>query len=273
MGSLTGTVALVTGASRGIGKGVALGLAESGATVYITGRTKISHGNGCSLQLTATEAEKLGGRCVPIECDHQSDSESEAAVALVVATEGRIDLLVNSAWGGYENIVEDGAFTFAAPFWEQPLWRWDAMFTVGLKATFVCSRRAAAQMVAQQSGLIVNVSSFAGKTYELNALYGTVKSATDRLTSDMGVELAPHGVVAVSIYPGLVRTENVVDSGFFDLSNSESPQFIGRAIAHLFQDSDIQEKNGKVVVAADLAIEYGFTDVDGKQPSSLAVQP
>ena len=271
MGSLAGTIALVTGASRGIGKGVALGLAEYGATVYITGRTKTSDDNGSSLQLTVSEAEALGGRCVPIECDHKIDSESEAAVALVLETEGRIDLLVNSAWGGYENMVEDGAFTFAAPFWEQPIWRWDAMFTTGLKATFVCSRRAAAHMVAQRSGLIVNISSFAGKIYELNALYGTVKSATDRLTSDMGVELAAHGVAVVSMYPGLVRTENVVDSGFFDLSNSESPQFIGRAIANLFQDPEIQEKNGKVVVAADLAVEYGFTDVDGKQPTALAV--
>ncbi len=229
MGSLTGTVALVTGASRGVGKGVALGLAESGATVYITGRTK--EGSGTSLQSTCISAEELGGRCIPIECDHANDSASEAAVALVTDTEGCIDLLVNSAWGGYENMVENDTFTFAQPFWEQPIWRWDAMFTTGLRATF--------------------------------------ESATDRLTADMALELAPHGVAAVSMYPGLVRTESVVASGFFDLSNSESPQFIGRAIAHLFQDPKIQEKNGQVVVAAELAVEYGFTDVDGKQPAVL----
>ncbi len=270
MGSLTGTVALVTGASRGIGKGVALGLAESGATVYITGRTK--EGSGTSLQSTCASAEELAGRCIPIECDHTNDSESEAAVALVTGTEGHIDLLVNSAWGGYENMVENDTFTFAQPFWEQPVWRWDAMFTTGLRATFVCSRSAAAQMVARRSGLIVNISSFAGKRYELNVMYGTVKSATDRLTADMALELAPHGVAAVSMYPGLVRTESVVASGFFDLSNSESPQFIGRAIAHLFQDPKIQEKNGQVVVAAELAIEYGFTDVDGKQPAVLTAR-
>ena len=270
MGSLTGTVALVTGASRGIGKGVALGLAESGATVYITGRTK--EGSGTSLQSTCTSAEELAGRCIPIECDHTNDSESEAAIALVTGSEGRIDLLVNSAWGGYENMVENDTFTFAQPFWEQPIWRWDAMFTTGLRATFVCSRSAAAQMVARRSGLIVNISSFAGRRYELNVMYGTVKSATDRLTADMALELAPHGVAAVSMYPGLVRTESVVASGFFDLSNSESPQFIGRAIAHLFQDPKIQEKNGQVVIAAELAVEYGFTDVDGKQPAVLTAR-
>ena len=127
-------------------------------------------------------------------------------------------------------------------------------------------------MVAQQSGLIVNISSSAGRRYELNAIYGASKCATDRLTADMAVELEPHGVSTVSLYPGLVRTESVMESGFFDLSNSESPQFIGRAIAHLLRDPQIQEKSGSVVIAAELGIEYGFTDVDGKQPRALLME-
>ena len=131
MGSLDGTVALVTGASRGVGKGVALGLAESGATVFITARTMTAEGNASSLERTAAEAEKLGGRCLPIECDHRNDSEVEAAVAHAIRAEGRLDLLVNSAWGGYENMSENGEFTFGHPFWEQPIWRWDAMFGSG----------------------------------------------------------------------------------------------------------------------------------------------
>ena len=266
MDSLTGKIALVTGASRGVGRGVALGLAEFGATVYITGRTVTGVG---SLEETVAEADALHGSCCPIECDHLDDGASTAAVARVVDAEGRLDILVNSAWGGYENMLEDGEFTYANPFWEQPIWRWDAMFAGGVRVAFVCSRAAARQMVAQRSGLIVNVSSLAGRHYELNAIYGTAKSAIDRLTADMALELAPHEVAAVALYPGLVRTEKVLEADFFDLSNSESPQFSGRAVAHLAMDSRVLDKSGGVVVAAELAMEYGFTDIDGKQPQPL----
>ena len=266
MDSLTGKIALVTGASRGVGRGVALGLAEFGATVYITGRTVAGVG---SLEETVAEADALHGSCRPIECDHLDDAASTAAVARVVDAEGRLDILVNCAWGGYENMLEDGEFTYANPFWEQPIWRWDAMFTGGVRVAFVCSRAAARQMVAQRSGLIVNVSSFAGHHYEANAIYGTAKCAIDRLTADMALELAPHEVAAVALYPGLVRTEKVLEADFFDLSNSESPQFSGRAVAHLALDSHVLDKSGTVVVAAELAMEYGFTDIDGKQPQPL----
>lgn len=266
--SLDGTVALVTGASRGVGKGVALGLAEMGATVFITGRT--SSGDG-SLETTAAEARSLGGECVGITCDHTDDADTESAVDHVVRTKGRLDLLVNSAWGGYERMSEDGEFTFALPFWEQPLWRWDAMFNAGVRAAFVCARFAARQMVAQRSGLIVNISSWAGRSYQGNAIYGISKCATDRMTKDMASELTPHGVCVVSMYPGLVRTENVLAAEFFDLSNSESPQFIGRAVGHLFGDPNLVERSGSVVVTAELADEYGFTDIDGKRPRALTI--
>ena len=126
-------------------------------------------------------------------------------------------------------------------------------------------------MVAQGAGLIVNVSSFGGRKYEGNVIYGTSKCATDRMTRDMALELAPHGVSVVSMYPGLVRTENVLAAEFFDLSNSESPQFIGRAVAHLWLDPKLAEKSGSVVVAAELANEYDFTDVDGKRPRALTI--
>ena len=268
MRSLEGTIALVTGASRGVGKGVALGLAEQGATIFITGRTLRGEG---SLEATAAEAESLGGECFCIECDHTNDAESESAVARAASGTGRLDLLVNSAWGGYERMSEDGEFTFGQPFWEQPLWRWDAMFNAGVRAAFACSRFAARQMVPQGSGLIVNVSSMAGQMYQGNTIYGTSKCATDRMTKDMALELEPHGVSIVSIYPGLVRTENVLATEFFDLSNSESPQFIGRAIAHLFRDPKLAERSGSIVVAAQLADEYGFTDVDGKRPRALTM--
>ncbi len=266
MDSLSGKVALVTGASRGVGKGVALGLAEFGATVYITGRTASGVG---SLSETVVEAAALSGSCHAIECDHLDDAASAAAVTRVIDAEGSLDILVNSAWGGYENMLEDGEFTYANPFWEQPIWRWDAMFAGGVRVAFVCSRVAARQMVAQRSGLIVNLSSLAGRHYEANAIYGTAKCAIDRLSEDMALELAPHEVAVVALYPGLVRTEKVLEAEFFDLSNSESPQFSGRAVAHLALDSSLLDRSGKVVVAAQLGMEYGFSDIDGKQPQPL----
>ena len=134
-------------------------------------------------------------------------------------------------------MVENGEFTWMKPFWEQPLWRWDAMIDAGVRAAFACSRLAARRMVEQGSGLIVNVSFWSAQKYIGNALYGVAKCATDRLTADMAHDLQGTGVTVVSLYPGMVRTEKVLEAAaFLDLSNSESPQFIGRAVAHLAGD-------------------------------------
>jgi dehydrogenase/reductase SDR family member 1 len=258
--SLNGKVAVVTGASRGVGKGVVLGLAETGATVYATGRS------------VALEETGAGGQIVSVRCDHRVDGEVESVFRRVVDDEGRLDVLVNNVWGGYERMVEDGAFTWTRPFWEQPLWRWAAMFEAGVRAHYVASVYAARQMVAQRSGLIVNVSFWAAQKYVGNVAYGVAKAATDKLTADMAHELRPHNVTVVSLYPGLVRTEAVMEAAaFLDLSNSESPQFIGRACAALAGDADIMRKSGQVLVAAALAEEYGFTDVDGRQPRPLTL--
>src|SRR5262249_56558609 len=154
------------------------------------------------------------------------------------ASAGGLDLLVNVAWGGYERMVEDGRFTYIAPFWEQPLCRWDAMVTAGVRAAFVASQHAARLMVPARRGLIVNVSSWAAQKYIASTLYGLAKAATDKMATDMAHELRPHGVTVVSLYPGLVRTEAVLAAGVFDLSNSESPEFIGRAVAALAGDPD-----------------------------------
>ncbi len=162
-------------------------------------------------------------------------------------------------------MVENGEFTWMKPFWEQPLWRWDAMLDAGVRAAFACSRLAARRMVEQGGGLIVNVSFWAAQKYIGNTLYGVAKAATDRLTADMAHDLQGTGVTVVSLYPGMVRTEKVLEAAaFLDLSNSESPQFIGRAVAHLAGDSEVARHNGSVLVAAALAREYGFTDVDGR---------
>jgi NAD(P)-dependent dehydrogenase (short-subunit alcohol dehydrogenase family) len=253
--ALAGRVAIVTGASRGVGRGVGAGLGEAGATVYLTGRTPED------LDAAAEEVREQGGRAVPVRCDHLRDDEVEALFRRVREEQGRIDLLVNSAWGGYEHMVEDGVFTWPNPFWEQPRWRWDAMFQAGVRAAYVASALAAVEMVRARSGLIVHVSSSAGRAHEGNVAYGTAKAATDRLAADMAQELREHGVAALSLYPGLVRTEAVLASGAFDLSASESPQFVGRAVAALAADPHVLERSGQVVVTAELARSYGFTDL------------
>jgi dehydrogenase/reductase SDR family member 1 len=261
MTNLDGKIALVTGATRGVGRGVALELAEAGAAVYATGRA------------IAEETFAASGRVIPVRCDHTSDSEVEAVFHRIINEQGHLDILVNNVWGGYENMVENGEFTWMLPFWKQPLWRWDAMFAAGVRAAYVASAHAARKMVTQRSGLIVNISFWAAQKYLSNVAYGVSKAATDKMTADMAHELREHNVAAISLYPGLVRTEKVMEAAaFLDLSNSESPQFIGRAVAALASDSNIMQKSGQVLVAASLAQEYGFTDVDGKQPRPLTLE-
>jgi dehydrogenase/reductase SDR family protein 1 len=274
MPDLQGKVAVVTGASRGVGKGVALGLGEAGATVYITGRT-VEEGKGAidlpgTIYSAAREVEALGATCIPVRCDHRDDEQVRVAFARVLAEQGRLDILVNNVWGGYEMYWDGSApGSWTLPFWQQPVERWDAMFDAGVRAHYVSSVVAAPAMVERGTGLIVTVSFFAGQRYMMSTMYGVAKAADDRMVRDMAHELRPHGVAAVSLYPGLVRTESVIKSlehASWDLSNSESPQFIGRGVAALAADPDVLDRSGQVLVAAALAEEYGFTDVDGKRP-------
>jgi dehydrogenase/reductase SDR family member 1 len=277
MKRLDNKIALVTGASRGVGKGVALGLGEAGATVYATGRTVeeglSADGLPGTVHSTAAEVTALGGKGIGLPCDHCLDEETEAAFRRIMSDAGRIDILVNSAWGGYERMTEDGEFTWTKPFWEQPLWRWDAMFTAGVRACYAASAAAAEMMVRQKSGLIVNISFWASQKHVGNVAYGAAKAATDKLTRDMAQELRPFGVAVISLYPGLVRTESVMRfAQFLDLSNSESPQFIGRAVAALAADPEVARRTGQILVAAQVAAEYGYTDIDGGQPKPLTLE-
>ncbi|MGQ0642838.1 MAG: SDR family NAD(P)-dependent oxidoreductase [Gemmatimonadaceae bacterium] len=184
---------------------------------------------------------------------------------------GRLDILVNCAWGGYEHMVEDEKFTWAVPFWEQPTWRWDAMMGAGVRAAFIASQHGARLMLPNKSGLIVNISHWAARKHIGNVLYGLSKAATDKLTADTAHELKTHGITVVSLYPGLVRTEAVLAAGVFDLSNSESPEFVGRAVGALAADPDVARWTGQALVAADVAQTYGFTDIDGKTPRPLTI--
>jgi dehydrogenase/reductase SDR family protein 1 len=254
-----GKVAVVTGATKGVGRGVARELARQGARVFITGRSAANH-------------ERLDDQVIGIRCDHRDDAQVQDAFDWIGREAGAIDILVNNVWGGYEDMVENGVFTWSKPFWEQPLRRWDAMFNAGVRAHYHAAQLAAPAMIANKRGLIVNISFWPAQKYIGNVAYGASKAATDKLTSDMAVELKPHGVTVVSLYPGLVRTEKVMEAAaYLDLSNSESPDFIGRAIAALARDPDVLRHTGTVVVAAALGQKYGFTDIDGKTPRPLTI--
>jgi dehydrogenase/reductase SDR family protein 1 len=257
--TLYNRVAVVTGATRGVGRGVARALAAAGARVFITGRS-------------AGDADLATERIELIRCDHQDDEQVIAAFARILDEAGTIDILVNNVWGGYERMMEDGAFTWPRPFWDQPLWRWDAMFGAGVRAHYHASQLAAPAMIAQQRGLIVNISFWSAQKRIGNVPYGVSKAATDKLTFDMATELKPYSVTAVSLYPGLVRTEKVMEAAqFLDLSNSESPDFIGRAIGALAIDPAVLRYTGQVLVAAAVAQEYGVTDIDRTTPRPLTL--
>jgi dehydrogenase/reductase SDR family protein 1 len=276
MKSLSGKVALVTGASRGVGKGIALGLGEAGANVYITGRT-VEEGKAAvdlpgTIHRTAAEVSALGGQGIAVRCDHVNDDEVKKMFQQIQTEQNRLDILVNNVWGGYEYFHDGTAFWQEEGFWAAPISRWDKSFQAGVRAHYVASVLAAPVMIAQQSGLIVNISFFAAQRDDQGVVYGVAKAADDRMAACMAHELRQHQVAVVSLYPGLVRTESVLKAAqYFDLSNSESPQFIGRAVAALAADPDVMRHSGQILVAAAVAQEYGFRDIDGRQPRPLTV--
>jgi len=251
-------VALVTGGSRGVGRGIAEELAHLGATVYVTGRS--------------VEQARLSAECIPLKCDHADDQQVAAVFGRLESERGSLDLLVNNVWGGYERMVENGQFTCGLPFWEQPYWRWDAMFAAGVRAHYVASALAARTMVARRSGFVINILLGSEKAHR-ECPIRRLKAATDKLTSDCAQELRKYGVAVLSLYPGLVRTAKVMEAAkFLDLSNSESPRFIGRTLAALLTDPDVMARSGSLLVAAAYAHEHGISDVDGKSPRALTLE-
>jgi dehydrogenase/reductase SDR family member 1 len=265
-GALRGKVAIVTGASRGIGKGIAVSLGAAGATVYVTGRTSGDHAATVPLSgtidETAAEVTAAGGVGIAVRCDHRNDADTEALFSRVGAEQGRLDVLVNNAWAGYEGLHDGSDFPLNQPFWARRLSYWDDN-VFALRAAYIASVFAARTMTEQKSGLIVNITSYVGD--HGNPAYHIAKTGADRLAADMAADLKPHNVAAVSLYPGLVRTEGIMlYAEYMDLSNSESPQFTGRALAALAADPNIMNKTGGHLWVSDLAAEYGFTDIDGK---------
>jgi NAD(P)-dependent dehydrogenase (short-subunit alcohol dehydrogenase family) len=278
MQRLKGNVAVVTGASRGAGRGIALALAEEGATVYVTGRSARGDSTrpdlpGATVDDTAELVTARGGAGIAVRCDHTADEQVEALFERVTREQDRLDLLVNNAWGGYEDYGSDAAFD--AAFWEQPLWRWDRMFDAGVRAHYTASRFAAPLMRARRQGLIVSTTFWDRGKALSNLPYDLAKTAINRLAYLLALELRAYNVAAVAVSPGWMRTEAVLqhyaiaEDGWRDipdLARTESTLYVGRAIAALAADPEVMTKSGQVLATGDLAREYGFTDVDGRQP-------
>lgn len=271
---LEGQVALVTGASRGIGKGIAIELAVAGAKVYFTGRTTSEDAQRPgTVARTEQEIKDAGGQGIGIVCDHHNDEQVAAVFERIRKEEGRLDILVNNATAEMSSMVGQN-------FWELPLDLWDDLIGVGLRSHFVASWHAAPIMVAQSKGLIINVSSHGSREYLMGVTYGVGKAGVEKLTADTARELKPHGVAVISIWPGLVKSENRMalaektpdgrDVLFgLDLTGAgESPQFPGRGVVALASDPDIMSRTGTKAWCADLAREYGFTDIDGTIPDA-----
>ena len=276
--TLKGRIAVVTGASRGIGKGIALELGAAGATVYVSGRTVAAGQNPLpgTVGETAAEVDALGGRGIAVACDHHDDDAVATLFERVRAESGRLDVLVNNVFS-----APTMAPWLGLPFWELPIAAWDETIDIGVRSHYVAARFAVPLMFEHRGGLIVNVSSSGAVQYAHNVTYGVGKAALDKMTADMAHELEPHRVAVVSIWPGLVRTELVLlgatetadgrqvlglpGEGELDLADAESPRFAGRAVAALAADADVMARSGRAFPVAELAADYGFTDVDGRR--------
>jgi NAD(P)-dependent dehydrogenase (short-subunit alcohol dehydrogenase family) len=263
---LAGRVALVTGASRGGGKGIALVLGDCGATVYATGRSvrgePTTLGRPGTIEDTADAVTERGGTGIAVRCDHTQDAQVEAVFDRIRREHRRLDLLVNNAWSGYE-ISPDSSLDF----WDIEWRHWDLMFTGGLRAAAFASRLAAPAMVEAGRGLIVNITWVLDRPHG-HAFYEVVKNATNKLTEQMADDLRPRGVACVAVSPGFMRLERMNLSPA-TAAKAESPEFPGRAIAALAADADVLAKSGRVMTTPELAREYGFTDVDGKRQSAF----
>jgi dehydrogenase/reductase SDR family member 1 len=273
--ALEGRVAVVTGASKNIGKGIALEVAASGATTYLTARTLAdAPGQLGSLERTAAEIEGQGGRAVPIACDHADDAQVDGVFDRIAAEEDRLDLVVNVASPDFSAMV-------GVPFWERPVEDMSQCLEIGPRSNYVTTVLVARRfMIPQRSGVIVNISSHGAESYLLSVAYGAGKAAIDRITRDTAFELKPHGVAVVSLWPGLVLTEGllanttVADDGRrllhgLGVDFGESPKFNGKAVVALASDDDILERTGGSFRSSRLAREYGFTEDDGSLPPEL----
>lgn len=262
MGSLQGKIAVVTGASRGIGKGIAIALGEQGCIVYVTGRTT---GDGeRTIDTTARQVTEAGGEGRAIQCDHGDDAQIEALFKQIRKEVDHIDILVNNvykipsppAWGG--------------GYWDHPIQVWDDQVGIGLRAHYVASWHAAQLMFKSSGAAMINISSPGGQEYHFSSSYGAGKAGLDRLTADMAIELEPKGIPAIVIYPGSVATEFIQDAAKdreMDLSQAQTPLLVGRAVAALLETDDLMTRTGSIQWVENLIDEFDLYDENGSRPT------
>lgn len=276
---LAGRVCLVAGASRGLGRGIARELGAAGATVIVTGRSSEAgprtDGRSETFEDTAREVEIAGGKGHPYRCDHTVEREVDTLVSWALRRFGRLDCVVDAVWGGHEGYdgerYPDGS-NLGAPFWRRPVGRLSHLFESGLYAQLLLARAVAPAMVQMRGGLVVTVGFSTSEGYLGDAFEDVAKAAMNRLTLAMGGELAPFGVTALGLAPGLVLTERVRDAGL-GAQAGETPAYAGRAVAALAADPEVARHAGQVVHVADLARLYGFSDADGSQPARYRIEP
>jgi NAD(P)-dependent dehydrogenase (short-subunit alcohol dehydrogenase family) len=280
--SLEGKVALVAGATRGAGRGTAVALGEAGATVYCTGRTTRQHRSEYdrpeTIEETAELVREAGGRGIAAAVDHLDPSQVEALAQRIDAEQGRLDVLVNDIWGG------ELLFEWNKPVWEHDLEKGLRMMRLAIDTHLITSHFALPLVIRERGGLVVEMTDgtreYNADHYRLSAFYDLAKTAVIRLAFAQGQDLAPHGCAAVALTPGWMRSEMMLENYGVTEANwrdgaatnphfaaiSESPRFVGRAVAALAADQDLQRRNGGSFSSGGLAREYGFTDVDGSQP-------
>ncbi len=274
MADLTGRVAVVTGSSRGIGKGIALVLGGQGATVYVTGRTVTpdTYELPGTVGETAAEVTRRGGKGVAVGVDHGDDAQVAALFDQVRREQGRLDILVNSAFSLPDDLTD------IAGFWEKPLSNLQ-MWDVGVRSNYIAAWHAAQIMVPQKSGLIIAISGYTGVTFTYGTVFGTAKSAVDRMARDMAVELQPHNVASLSLWQGLTLTEraqrnlanipHLQGAASTTLADGSTTEHPGLVVAALASDPNIMKRSGGTFITAEVAQDYGITDINGKVIPSL----
>ncbi len=265
MGNLDGHIAVVTGASRGIGRGIAIGLGEQGATVYVTGRSTGDQPR--TIDTTAREVTEAGGKGIPVQTDHFNDDQIAAVFAKVKEDHGHLDILVNNVFKIPDPPAWEGGF------WEHPVSIWDDQVGIGLRGHYVASWHAAPLLFeSTKRPIIINITSPAGLVYLFNSSYSVGKAGLDRLTHDMAVELAPKNVTALALRPGPTRTEFIEDQAAqgiqVAMDDAETPIFIGRVAAAVITDPLHHEMTGRVHWSSELGIGYQVVDENGQTPIS-----
>lgn len=278
---LADRVALVTGASRGVGRGIAHELGEAGATVYVTGRSRLGHttdGLPGTVDETARLVTEAGGRGVAVVCDHTRDTDVRALIQRVQDEAGRLDLLVNNVWGGYEQY---DAELFQLPVWDQPIWRWDKMFETGVRAHYTTSRAALPLLLEADRPLLINISAGDRGRFLGDVQYDVAKAAIDRLAFALARRHRDDGLTAYTLHPGFTRTERVESTFEGDSvpedareqmrADTHSPRFVGRAVVALTTADRLDKPSGSAYRVGELGHELGFTDVDGTQPDPFEI--